>query len=712
MKNKNLLYVFLLLFILILDNLSVFSQTIKSVDERLYNEFYFYETSKLQNNYFEGSPDSLKFIKLKVGKVPSKLKTESKLYVFKTYFYIDSSLVATDLAMMLGTSNFPSEIYLNKHKIARIGSYKEKYTPKIFESKEIFLPSEFLNYGNGKKNEICIQAYPLYNKNYTLDTKFISTIYDVNRYTFWRNFVGIHLSQAAMVFTLFLSIYFLFSFLLKHDKSEIKYLYFSLFCLLFSMTYVNVNFTFDTISHLILFKISRIGLSINLLSLVLYTMSFTQLWNKSKILKLIFIIPILTVASILLFKNSYIELENAFERYFVNIIMIPSLLFTFTLSLYAAIKKKDLKHIFYFICITLFIYSCARDSYVYMLGVLPYIWFVPQGFLILIAGTFVILTNEQVSIHRLAVKRAAELQTIKDNLEITIQERTLEIQKQNIQIQTQSETLIYANLEINAQNRLIADELEQRIIINKELEEKSVKLKESNATKDKFFSIIAHDLRSPFNTILGFSNILVENFDDFSNEEIKEISSSINTSSIKTYKLLENLLEWAKIQMNKVQFYPENIDLDNLIKEVIEIVEIQASHKNIKIKNNINNNFELKADRNMLHSIIRNLITNAIKFTPKFGLITLDAKKINTHFEITVSDTGVGMSEEHKNKLFKITEKVTNPGTENEPGTGLGLLLCKEFIERHNGLIWAESIVGKGSEFKISLPEINNFSIN
>ena len=237
-----------------------------------------------------------------------------------------------------------------------------------------------------------------------------------------------------------------------------------------------------------------------------------------------------------------------------------------------------------------------------------------------------------------------------------------------------------------------------------EIKEQRDKLHELNVTKDKFFSIIAHDLRNPFSALIGFSKIMVTEFENFEKEQIKDFVQSVYESSENTYNLLENLLEWAKTQTGKIQWKPEAFGLQEVTRSAIEILNRNAYNKNIRLQNEIETDTAVLADRNMLHTVIRNLISNAIKFTPEGGDVTIRSKRYNGTIETRISDTGIGIEEKDIIKLFRIDVHFSRSGTANEPGTGLGLILCKEFIEKNNGKIWVESEVGKGTSFIFTLP--------
>ena len=236
------------------------------------------------------------------------------------------------------------------------------------------------------------------------------------------------------------------------------------------------------------------------------------------------------------------------------------------------------------------------------------------------------------------------------------------------------------------------------------LKERECQLRELNSTKDKLFSIIAHDLRSPFSAILGLSELLIENTKNIEVTETKRYLGMINSSAQNTLVLLDNLLTWAKSQTEKNIYKPEITNLLPIISEILEGSKSIAKIKNISLVYIHTDVVEVYADANMLKTILRNLISNAIKFTHLNGEITISAILNQNNIEITVSDNGIGMSEETRNKLFKIDANVTTTGTANEKGSGLGLILCKEFTEKHGGTIWVKSEEGKGSAFTFSIP--------
>jgi len=244
----------------------------------------------------------------------------------------------------------------------------------------------------------------------------------------------------------------------------------------------------------------------------------------------------------------------------------------------------------------------------------------------------------------------------------------------------------------------------QKLLLEMTVAIKTSELNELNASKDKFFSIIAHDLKNPFNTIIGFSEMLKEAVLSKNTDTIYKYASMINSSSVQTFRLLENLLEWAGSQRGKISIIAEKICVSELISEEIATVEDMARKKNIEIVCLVPEALYITTDKNMLRTILRNLITNAVKFTHKKGRITIKAGDNKNHLEISVSDNGIGMTSEIISKLFKIDSNLSTRGTNDEKGTGLGLVLCKEFVGNLGGSIRVESEAGKGSTFKVTLP--------
>lgn len=250
----------------------------------------------------------------------------------------------------------------------------------------------------------------------------------------------------------------------------------------------------------------------------------------------------------------------------------------------------------------------------------------------------------------------------------------------------------------------IGRDITDRVRFTKEIQERNELLTKLNAEKDKFFSIIAHDLKSPFQGLLGLTELMADSSKSFSPAEFVEYSKSLNEASHKLYRLLENLLEWAQIQRGTIKFAPMNLDLAKIVSESIDIMYQRALQKKITIINEITTSQKVYSDEKMTETVLRNLLSNAVKFTRRGGKVIVKAESADREtVRVTVQDTGVGMPQSDIERLFKIEEKVSSEGTEGESSTGLGLLLCKEFVEMHGGKIFIESEEGRGSKFSFTL---------
>lgn len=235
-------------------------------------------------------------------------------------------------------------------------------------------------------------------------------------------------------------------------------------------------------------------------------------------------------------------------------------------------------------------------------------------------------------------------------------------------------------------------------------EKRNMQLEQINATKNKLFSIIAHDLRNPFNSILGFAEMLMNDYEKFSDSQRKEIIALIDKSSKNTFELLENLLLWSKIQIDKIEITKEKVQLKRLTSEALSAYKHVAQRKSISLEVNVPEEIYVHADEFTTKITIANLFSNAIKFTPANGSIRIDAARQQNFVEVSISDTGIGIPVEKIPGLFSAAGIGSTRGTGNEKGSGLGLTLCKEFVEKNGGQIWVESETGKGSSFCFTLP--------
>lgn len=240
---------------------------------------------------------------------------------------------------------------------------------------------------------------------------------------------------------------------------------------------------------------------------------------------------------------------------------------------------------------------------------------------------------------------------------------------------------------------------------NESLNTKSKELDQINKTKDRIFSILAHDLKNPFNSIIGFSDLLLLKYKSFDDAKTERYLNIINHSASESEALLQNIYTWATTQTNDIGYNPTDLNIEKLINNLLAYFRPNLESKEITLEADYNKVSKITADGNMLSTIIRNLVSNALKYSPRRGKINITINDAETHLLFCISDNGVGISEENIALLFDNKRVVQTTGTEEEKGTGLGLVICKEFVERHSGKIWVESKVNKGASFYFTIPK-------
>lgn len=295
-----------------------------------------------------------------------------------------------------------------------------------------------------------------------------------------------------------------------------------------------------------------------------------------------------------------------------------------------------------------------------------------------------------------------------DKNQISYTDELIHVRKDGSTFEAETTSSFYLDPETKHVNLIgVTRDISSRKEAERKLYKTNQELKELNAMKDKLFSIIAHDLRNPFSIIIGFIDLLKYNFDKYSPEKREEIIDTLKNTTQRVYTLLENLLAWSKSQSNNLVLNPALYLAEDIITQLLNEVRPNSNKKNIRIETKYNLGQTVYADKQLLLTILRNLTTNAIKFTPKEGKITISINDEENFTKISVEDTGIGIPEEEIPKIFSIDNKFKRKGTEGEPSSGLGLLLCKEFIEKHGGKIWVESKINEGSKFIFTLPKEN-----
>ena len=306
-----------------------------------------------------------------------------------------------------------------------------------------------------------------------------------------------------------------------------------------------------------------------------------------------------------------------------------------------------------------------------------------DGIIVLIVFVIILFIIHQYLVVIDNIKLTKEMRLINTQLESKVEQRTAELSKANTELQ---------------------DEMKEREKVEEHLARSNQDLAILNRDKDKLFSMLAHDLRSPLGSMMNLSALLVENIKDFDETELMEVVDTLNKSSAQTFQLLNDLLAWSTIQMGRGEREKEVFAVSEVVSENIVTLTSDAARKQIEILADIDPAIIAFADKFAIQTVLRNLMSNAIKFTPGHGSITVLAKETDNAVEISVIDTGTGIAKEKQKKIFRVDTVSSSPGTDGEKGTGFGLLLCKDLVERNEGKIWFESEKGKGSTFHFTVP--------
>jgi len=249
-------------------------------------------------------------------------------------------------------------------------------------------------------------------------------------------------------------------------------------------------------------------------------------------------------------------------------------------------------------------------------------------------------------------------------------------------------------------------ELLARVRTHLKLQDALEKLNHAITTRDKFFSIISHDLKGPFSALLGYTQLLTDDYDHFDDAKRRSFCADIYKASKYLYRMMENLLDWSRIQSGRIKCNPRMLALVRIIHVCLVTLQPQADAKNIRICYDIAKDIRIFGDSEMIALVMRNLLSNAVKFSHQGSVIRIDCRSVNGFQEITIADTGIGINAENIKKLFRTDIHYVTKGTDKELGTGLGLIMCKEFVEKNGGRIWVESKRGKGSRFRFTVPQI------
>jgi signal transduction histidine kinase len=630
--------------------------------EREYLNFHILESEFAEGKYLDGNLQELGFTQYYNKETPFKTPLDNRMLTLRSEFTVDSIFINQDLYLVVLPVDYPCNIYLNGALLSIRGNTQKRYTNRIHYSENFLLASDRLNF-NGK-NEIAFQLYPKEGEIYPLGKVFISNSKDATRYVFYRNLLGTKLLFALSLCGFVFCVFYLIIYISRREYQRQHFLFFAFMNLFFVISYSNNIFTYNYSNTFVLEKIARIGFPLFIFVGICFLLEYTNLFKKKRLIKVILALVYIPAFIMVLTPKTTTGVIQAYNSYPI-ISLFAGNFMLFILTFLYFLKERNVKSTFLLVIFFLNIIAGLHDGYYFaILKIKPFMLLTPVTVFGINLIIFFILAVDHSKLYHVALESSKKFAKLNQDLELQVEKRT-------------QKTIEYAN-----------------------------KLEEANSTKDKFFSIIAHDLKNPFNTLIGYSDVLKSDFREYGQDEIYQHLNTIYNTSVNGYNLLENLLKWSQSQTNKILFEPQKVNLFNIVQICIEDVENQSQFKDIEIHNDISKNYHIIADQNLLKTVLRNLVNNAIKFTDRNGMITISSTKDEFCTEILVKDTGVGMSGKYVNDLFKIDRISTMAGTYKEKGSGLGLILCKEFVEKHGGKIWVESKQGIGSEFKFTIPKI------
>ncbi|MCD4833391.1 MAG: HAMP domain-containing histidine kinase [Bacteroidales bacterium] len=663
MYSKIFKNIVILLFCIILFHPMIYAQEhTPNLFPRTTLDFCILESELSEENYVVGDMYDLGFIEYDNKKISNSRPIHDRMITLRSEFTIDSIYSTQDLYLVVLPVDYPCKIYINGDQLFIRGNYKNGYTNRMHCSENILLPPYKINYND--KNEIAFQLYPKEGESHPLGQVFISNSQDATKYVFYRNLLGTKLIFALSLCSFVFFVFFLIIYITRREYQKQYSLFFAFMNLFFIISFINNIFSYNFSNTFLLEKIARAGFPILIFVGICFLLEYTNVFKKKKIIKVVLLLVYLPAMIMVLIPGTTTEAIKAYNSYpLISLFFGTFLLFIITLLYF--LKEKGLKSTLLLIIYLLNMIASLHDGYYFaVLKVKPFLLLTPNTLFGINLIIFFILAVDHSKLYHVALDSSKKLEKLNQELELLVEKRT-------------QKTIEYAN-----------------------------KLEEANKTKDKFFSIIAHDLKNPFNTLIGYSDVLKSDFREYGQDEIYEQLNIIYNTSVNGYALLENLLKWSQSQTDKIVFDPVKVNLHEIIQMCIDDVEHQCLFKDIDIINDVPKNNHIIADKNLLKTILRNLISNAVKFTLRNGMVSISSNKDDKATEISVKDTGVGLSESELQNLFKIDKIYSKPGTNKEKGSGLGLILCKEFVEKHGGKIWVESELETGSVFKFTIPKI------
>ena len=675
MLKSGRIFSFIVVIISCLNYSSLAQHSISDLDSKNYLDFYILESNFDPGNYILDDNNISGFVEYDWRKITKTRPNNDRMITLRSSFSVHLTPGDEALYLAIFPSDYPYNIYLNGHLISSFGNYKDAYTSRKLFSSSIMLPFDLVNYQKDSTNEIAIQLYPRQGEVASFSQPFIASKKVVTSYLFWKDLWGYSLVRTISFVCFLISIYFFMIFFSGEKLFKNQYFYYALYNVFISVAYINNVINYDFVNTFLFEKIVRTAFILQGATLMAFFLVYTNFPGKKAILYTVNSVSVI-IAVIALIQPDLSSVNMIWAN-----LTSPFLLFLNVLVLvitgWYLIKNRKFTALLFFLTYLAHMIAAMHDLYYFVfIQIRPYVLFTPFFVFAFTLVIFFVLAQEQNQTYLLSIIQAKKLKELSENLEIVVHERTQQL----------SETVIELNAEIEH---------------HKETQQQ---LQNINATKDKFFSIIAHDLKTPFHALLGYSDLLLHSIKSLDWETTNKYVTQIRTATLNAYNLLENLLVWAGSQTGSFKYEPELFDIKKSVLEITSLVENQALAKNISILIE-GDSVDIFADKYMIDTILRNLLSNAIKFTHPDGIIKIAIAEDKNDYKICVSDNGTGIADKDIEKLFRIDTKHSTLGTQKEKGTGLGLVLCKEFVEKHNGKIWVESELNVGSKFCFTIPK-------
>jgi hypothetical protein len=678
--------------LIFLVNLSVWciaqnkSDTFSDLNEKFYPRFSFSEVS-FSTEFFRKDSTGIIFENYEGQAIPELKMLVNSMYVFESEFYIEENIRNSKIALAVGAMDYPCQIFINGKYLASYGEIGDAYISKTQFSSKLELPGYLLNFGDSI-NKLSIQIYPHKGIKPALYKFFISSKQSVEKYIFRRNFIRIDLVKAASIFSIILFLYFLFSFIQNRDKKDKRYIIFAFLCIAFSLSYINISISYNSLNELLIYKIARASTPLLMYLVLLLTVKNTGYLDNKKLSWLLFI-PILFFVIYLSVQPDIDRLEKAFSLFSI-IVNFPYFLLIFILSLISVIKTRQRNKIAFFIGLIVVITTIISDTINYTSHINPYTWLIPLGFFSFLISIFFILSSEQTHIYHLSIDRQIELQKLKDNLELLVIERTqkimhqkAEIEAQREEIEVQRDAVIEQKDEIEKQNHLLTDK-------NDEISEKNAILLQN---KEEILTQI-HNLEK-LNIELEIQNKIIENQKleirqklsdtiaksvELKNENVKAQLKAIanqmnphfifNTLNAIKYFILKNDITTSDLYLEKFaklmrctlyNSLTDTILLKDEINTLTLYLELEQFRANKTFDFNINIEdvsilSYYKIPSLMIQPFIENSIIHGIKTLEVNGLINLDFKIEKEYLVCTIDDNGVGRQKSGEMKKQSKTE--------------------------------------------------------